>query len=138
MRSPLRTPPAEVERWVARARTLRALDALPAWLGLWAGVAWALPHASAGASAVGAGLLLATFALLPWLRVRWRPVSGAVSLALSRSLRPGDRAWCVTPARAEPVVVTARRGWRLVVAGLGRDAAEGIEVRRTRVLVIPA
>jgi hypothetical protein len=40
------------------------------------------------------------------------------------------------PGRAEAVIVTARRRLRLVVARPDQGPAEGIEVRRTRVLVL--
>jgi hypothetical protein len=59
-----------------------------------------------------------------------------ISLSVSRALRPGDRAWLVLPRHVEPVIVTARRGLRLVVARPDQGA-EGMEVRRTRVLVVP-
>jgi hypothetical protein len=136
MRTPIRPLPHAVARWASRVRYLRWLDALVAWLALWAllAVALTLPlQAQAVLAAALAGLL----ALLPPLRLRWRPVSGAVGLRLSRSLRPGDRAWYVVPGRAEAVIVTARRRLRLVVARPGQGPAEGIEVRRTRVLVVP-
>jgi hypothetical protein len=71
------------------------------------------------------------------LRRRWRVVSGAVGLRMSRSIAVGDRAWCVGPGSAERVIVTARRGFRVTVALMGGDAAEGITVRRTRVLLVP-
>ncbi|HBH02049.1 MAG TPA: hypothetical protein DDZ42_09045 [Candidatus Rokubacteria bacterium] len=136
MRTPIRATPYAVERWASRFRYLRWLDALVAWLAAWATLAAALdvgPDAQAGLAAVATGLL----ALVPPIRVRWRPVSAWVGLAMSVRLGPGDRAWYVVPGRAEPVLVTARRGFRLVVAGVDRGRAEGIEVRRTRVLLLP-
>ncbi|OGL07750.1 MAG: hypothetical protein A3F92_16300 [Candidatus Rokubacteria bacterium RIFCSPLOWO2_12_FULL_71_22] len=72
------------------------------------------------------------------VRGRWRPVSGPVAVHVSRTLRPGDRAWFVRPGAAELVLVTGRRGLRLVVAFGARGPAEGIRLRRTRVLVVPA
>ena len=53
-------------------------------------------------------------------------------------LAAGDRAWYVRPDGPELVIVTARRGLRLTVAVPGRGAAEGLSVRRTRVLVLGA
>jgi hypothetical protein len=136
MRTPLRTTPFAVERWTSRLRYLRWLDALVAWLVAWAALAAALdvsPDTQAGLAAVATSLL----ALVPPIRLRWRPVSAGVGLAMSGRLGPGDRAWYLVPGRAQPVIVTARRGFRLVVAGLDHDRAEGIEVRRTRVLLLP-
>ena len=136
MRTPIRTTPYAVERWAWRLGYLRWLDALVAWLAMWVALAAVLdvsPDVQLSLAAVATGLL----ALVPSLRFRWRPVSAGVGLAMSAELGPGDRAWYVVPGRAEPVVVTARRGVRLVLAGLDRGQAEGIEVRRTRVLVLP-
>ncbi|HEY7363811.1 MAG TPA: hypothetical protein VIE37_06865 [Methylomirabilota bacterium] len=135
MRTPIRPIPHAVERWASRVRYLRWLDMLIAWLVLWASLALALPlplPAQGVLAATAVGLL----ACLPPLRLRWRPVSGAIGVRLSRGLRPGDRAWYVVPGRAEAVIVTARRGLRLVVARPDLGPAEGIEVRRTRVLVL--
>jgi hypothetical protein len=136
MRTPIRPLPDAVARWASRVRYLRWLDALGAWLALWALLASALTlplQAQMVLSAAVAGLL----ALVPPLRLRWRPVSGAVGVRVSRRLRPGDRAWYVVPDRAEAVIVTARRRLRLVVARPGHGPAEGIEVRRTRVFLVP-
>jgi hypothetical protein len=94
--------------------------------------------ASATATAGVALMLAGGAALVGPLRLRWRPLSAPVSLVLSRRLRPGDVAWCVFPGRVEHVIVTARRRWRLVVARPGREPLEGLEVRRTRVLVVAA
>ena len=116
-------------------RWLRWLDAAASFLVVWPFVAL-VPEATATASAVVASMLIGGAALLRPLRLRWRPVSALVSLAVSRGLGPGDVAWCVFPGRVEHVIVTARRRWRLVVARPGRESAEGLEVRRTRVLVI--
>ncbi len=136
MRTPIRAVPYSVERWTTRVRYLRWLDALAAWVFLWGVVAlWLERDADVEASlaAIGVGLL----ALVRPIRVSWRPVSAWVGLNVSRGLRPGDRAWYVTPGRAELVIVTARRRRRLVVARPGLGSAEGLEVRRTRVLIVP-
>jgi hypothetical protein len=135
MRTPVRTVPAEVKRWAFRARWLRWLDGLAAFLVIWPLAALAL-DTTAVVSALSAALLAAGAALFWPLRARWRPVSALVALSASRELRPGDRAWYVLPDRVEPVIVTARRRLRLVVARPEQEPAEGIEVRRTRVLVI--
>ena len=138
MRSPLRPVPAHVVRWVYLLRALRWLDAAAAWLVLWAGLEMLLSEApSAGLALLAAGLL-ALGRLAPWLRRRWRPVTAAVSVLVSASLRPGNRAWYVRSTDAELVVVTGRRGLRLVIVTPAHGGAEGITVRRTRVLVLPA
>ena len=138
MRSPLRPLPAAVTRWTAAARVLGWLDALAASLAIWGGAAVALPSASRASLAVLAAAVTALGALLRPLRVRWRPVRGAVALVLSARLSPGDQAWYVRPGHAERVLVTARRRTRVVIARLNDDGAEGLSVRRTRVLLVPA
>ena len=138
MRSPLRPLPAAVTRWTAAARVLGWLDALAAYLAIWGGAAVALPSASRASLAVLAALVVALGALLRPLRVRWRPVRGAVALVLSARLSPGDQAWYVRPGHAERVLVTARRRTRVVIARLDDEGAEGLSVRRTRVLLVPA
>jgi len=136
MRSPVRPLPPNVDRWVSRARWLRWLDALAAWLLVWAGLALGQRTAPPAATAIVAAVLVGLAALVGPLRRRWRPLGGLISLSVSRALRPGDRAWLVLPRHVEPVIVTARRGLRLVVA-CPDQGAEGMEVRRTRVLVVP-
>jgi len=138
MRSPLLLMPAAITRWTATARVLGWLDALAAYLAIWGGAAVALPSASRASLAVLAALVAALGALLRPLRVRWRPVRGAVALVLSARLSPGDQAWYVRPGHAERVLVTARRRTRVVIARLNDEGAEGLSVRRTRVLLIPA
>ncbi len=137
MRSPIRTAPFPVERWASRVRYLRWLDGLLAWSTLWLTAVLALPGVPADALGAAAGLVVALLALVPSIRLRWRPVSAAVGLTVSRKLCPGDRAWYVTPGRAEPVIVTARRGVRLTIARPDLTSAEGLDVRRTRVLLMP-
>jgi len=138
MRSPLRPLPAAVTRWTAAARVLGWLDALAASLAIWGGAAVAFPSASRASLAVLAAAVTALGALLRPLRVRWRPVRGAVALVLSARLSPGDQAWYVRPGHAERVLVTARRRTRVVIARLNDEGAEGLSVRRTRVLLVPA
>jgi len=138
MRSPLRPLPAAVTRWTAAARVLGWLDALAAYLAIWGGAAVAFPNASRASLAVLAAAVTALGALLRPLRVRWRPVRGTVALVLSARLSPGDHAWCVRPGHAERVLVTARRRTRVVIARLNDEGAEGLSVRRTRVLLVPA
>src|SRR5438046_10279615 len=101
MRSPLRPLPAAVTRWTATARVLGWLDALAAYLAIWGGTAVALPSASRAWLAVLAALVAALGALLRPLRVRWRPVRGAVALALSARRSPADHAWHPRPGRGE-------------------------------------
>ena len=138
MRSPLRPLPAAVTRWTAAARVLGWLDALAASLAIWGGAAVAFPSASRASLAVLAAAVTALGALLRPLRVRWRPVRGAVALVLSARLSPGDQAWYVRPGHAERVLVTARHRTRVVIARLNDEGAEGLSVRRTRVLLVPA
>ena len=127
--------PVAVERWASRARWLRWVDALVAFAVGWLIMASVLDVAAA-ASAMAAAVLVGTASLWRPLRLRWRPASALVSLSVSRGLRAGDLAWCVFPGRVERVIVTARRGWRLVVARPDQGPREGLEVRRTRVLVV--
>src|SRR3989475_12434882 len=90
--SPTSPVPVVVERWLSRSRYLRWIDAGIAWLVLAVLAASVLPRSSAGARAPASagGLLLATRCPAP--PVRSRPVSGWVSLAGGRPLRPGGRA----------------------------------------------
>jgi hypothetical protein len=138
MRTPLRPFPEDVTRWMRRARRLRWLDGLIAWLVVWAILVALQPAADRGALGVLAAVLVGPAAALAPLRRRWRPVSAAVALALGRRLRPGDRAWQVWPDGARPVLVTSTRWRHVVVAGLVRDSGEGSALPRTRVLLIPA
>ena len=137
MTAPLRSLPARVVRWSRLARWLRAADAVVGWSVAWAAIAVALPDASLR---VGALLALAGTAVAgsaPLVRRRFRPVSGLVGLSVSRGLGPGAAAWFIHPGGADRVLVTGRRGLRLVFSPIGADGpAEGIEVRRTRVLVL--
>jgi len=136
MRSPVRPLPAEVESWTSRVRWLRWLEALATALVLWL-ILLVVIDGPPGLLAVAAVIVVGLAALVTPLRRRWRPISALVGLSVSRELRPGDRAWLVLPGRAEPVIVTARRRLRLVLARPDQ-ASEGLEVRRTRVIVVPA
>ena len=136
MRSPVRPLPPNVGRWASRARWLRWLDALVAWLLVWAALALVQRTAPPAATAIVAAVLIGLAALVGPVRRRWRPLGAPISLSVSRALRPGDRAWLVLPRHVEPVIVTARRRLRLVVARPDQGT-EGMEVRRTRVLVVP-
>lgn len=127
--------PLAVERWASRAPWLRWLDAVVTFAIVWPLMASVL-DVTAVASAVAAVSLVAAAALVRPLRLRWRPASALVLVSVSRGLRPGDLAWCVFPGRVERVIVTARRGLRLVVARPDQGSAEGLEIRRTRVLVV--
>lgn len=131
----MRPVPEEAVRWARRARWLRWLDATVAWVGLTVLGALLLPEVDPSAPALLAALVVGAAALAP-LRGAWRPVSGVVGLVVSRSVRPGDRVWYVRPGAVETVVVTARRGLRVVIAAAG--PAESVTVRRTRVLLVPA
>jgi hypothetical protein len=138
MRSPLRPLPAVVERWIATVRVLRWLDALAAWLVVWGVATMSFPGAAGAALAVLAAVATALGAFVRPLRVRWRPVSGAVALVLSGRLSAGDQAWYVGRGHAERVLVTARHRTRVVIVRLNDESAEGFSVRRTRVLLLPA
>ena len=136
MRSPVRPLPPNVGRWASRASWFRWLDAVAAWLLVWAALVLVQHPLTPAATAIAAAALVGLAALVGPIRRRWRPLGALISLSVSRALRPGDRAWLVLPRHVEPVIVTARRRLRLVVARPDQGA-EGMEVRRTRVLVIP-
>ncbi|HSE04794.1 MAG TPA: hypothetical protein VLK35_11630 [Methylomirabilota bacterium] len=138
MGTPIRPLPARIARWSASARALRWLDAAVAWALAWGWGLVVLPDAGVGLPAAGAAALVGLLGAVGPIRARWRPVSGAVGLWMSRMLAPGDRAWYVRPEGPELVIVTARRGLRLTVAVPGRGAVEGLSVRRTRVLLLGA
>jgi hypothetical protein len=134
----MRPLPVEVERWMGRLGALRWADAAVAWMAVW-GIVVAATDARPAPLALVAGGIVAVVAWgLPALRVRWRPVSAAVGVRVSRRLRPGSRAWYIRPDAADLVIVTARRGVRVVIAGIAETRTEGFAVRRTRVLLIPA
>src|SRR5437667_232926 len=138
MRSPLRPLPAAVARWALTARLLRWLDALVAWLVVWTAAVVVLPHASAESHPILAALAVTLGALALPLRARWRPASGVVGLVVSARLAPGAEAWYVRPGGAERVLVTARHRTRVVIARLDGSGAEGLSLRRPRVLLVPA
>jgi hypothetical protein len=138
MTTPIRPVPDAVGRWITRRRWLRGLDALVAWTLLGLALVALLGPARLEAAAVVSLVLVVAGAALQPLRIRWRPVSAWVGLRLSRDLKPGDRAWYVGPSEASLVVVTARRGVRLVIARRDLAHDEGISVRRTRVFLLAA
>ena len=137
MATPTTPVPTSVETWITRVRYLRCLDALAAWLVLLAVAAELLPEQPGGTLAVSSLALLVIAVMLRPLRLRWRPVSGWVGVAVSRTLRPGQRAWFVRDGHADAVLVTGRRGLRLSIAAPNVGAAETLTVRRTRVFLIP-
>ena len=137
MATPTAPVPTTVEAWISRARYLRWLDALAAWVVLVAIVAALSPAPSGGPVAVFAAIGLVVGTMLGPLRLHWRPVSGWVGLAVSRSLRPGHRAWFVRDGHADAVLITGRRGIRVSIAAPGVGEAETLTVRRTRVFLIP-
>ncbi len=138
MTSPIRPLPQEVSRWISRAEWLRWGDAGIAWAGLWAALGWLLGPAPTLAAVLSLALVGLGTQMRP-LRAVWRPLSGSVGLAVSRHLQPGDRAWYVRSSHADPVLVTARHGARLVIATPELDEPdEVLTVRRTRVLLLPA
>jgi hypothetical protein len=129
--------PDAVARWTIRAQWLRRLDALIAGIAAW-GLVAGLADSPPLAQALVAAALVVALERVPLIRLGWRPVSGLVGLGLSRSLAAGHRAWYVRPGATELVIVTARRGLRLTIAAPGRTLAEGMTVRRTRVLLLSA
>lgn len=138
MTAPIRPVPPEVDRWISRAARLRWCDAAIAWSALWAVLAGLLGPGSVRLAILSLVLVVVGSRIRP-LRVLWRPVSGGVGLAMSRSLRAGDRAWYVRSRQADMVLVTARHGARLVIAAPDLDEPdEVLTVRRTRVLLFPA
>jgi hypothetical protein len=138
MRTPLRPFPEDVTRWMRHARRLRWLDALAAWLFVWAILVGLWPTADWAALGILAIVLVGPVAAVPPLRRRWRPVTALTALALGWRLRPGDRAWQVWTEGARPVLVTSTRWRHVVVAGLVRDSGEGSALPRTRALLVPA
>ena len=137
MTTPTRPVPVAVEQWIARSKYLRWIDGQSAWLVLVLLAVEAMPRQSIGPLALTSAGLLVLGVLLPPLRTRWRPISGWIGLAVSRSLRPGDRAWFVRDGRADSVLVTARHGVRLSIALPNLGEVESISVRRTRVFLVP-
>lgn len=110
---------------------------MAAWLVLAAIAMPMMRRQSDGAVALAAlGALVVGVWCRP-LRAHWRPISGWIGLRVSRSLRPGDRAWFVRHGRADSVLVTARQGFRLALAGVALGETESMSVRRTRVFVVP-
>ena len=138
MRSYIRPIPAAVFRWTWIARALRWLDAIVAWTVLWVATATLVPEAGAAEAGLISTILTGAGAWLAPVRVRWRPVSACAGILVSAGLRPGDQAWFVRPGQAELVLITGRRRLRVVIASGARGPAEGISVRRTRVLLVPA
>jgi hypothetical protein len=136
VQTPLRPLPAAVARWTAVARVVRWLDALVAWAVLWA--ATGLLGTPRALAAVVALVVVAFGSLARPLRVRWRPITGTVGLFLTSRLTPGDHVWYVRPGRAQRVLVTGRRGVHVAITPLSDEGAEGLSVRRTRVLLVPA
>jgi len=124
MGTPIRPLPEAIARWSGRARWLRRLDALAAWVLVWGLLAVMLPDGGVGLQAGAAAVVAALLATVLPIRARWRPISGPVGLWVSRMLTPGDRAWHVRSDGPELVIVAARRGLRLTVAVPGRGGPE--------------
>jgi hypothetical protein len=137
MRTPIRPLPEAVGRWMRRARWLRWLDAVAALVLVWGLALLASPAGDGTVEVLVASVVVGVGWMVPLVRARWRPVTAGVALSMSRGLRPGHRAWYVRPDQADLVVVTARRGLRVVIARTTGEPEEGITVRRTRVLLIP-
>lgn len=139
MRSPLKPLPEFVDRWARRVRWLRWLDLVVGWVVVWLAGLLVVESLDATDAAIISALLVGAIASIRPVRARWRPVTALVALNVSRRLRPGDRAWYVVhPAEVQLVIVTARRGLRLVIAGRAEADREVTTVRRTRALLLPA
>ena len=138
MRTPIRPVPMEVARWISRMRWLRILDGFAAWTGVWGMSIGLLGPAMAKAAVIVALVLFLLGFLVRPVRVRWRPISGWTGVALSRGLKPGDRAWYVRGREADLVLITACHGLRVVIGRPDLGDTEGLSVRRTRVLLLPA
>ena len=138
MQAPTRPLPERVSRWTSYVGSLRWLDALGAWLGWWLVLIVVVPDWPEGERAALAALATIACTVPLSLRVRWRPFSAMVGLYVSRRLRAGDRAWFVRPGDARLVLVTARCRFRLVIAAPDQEPEEGMIIRRTRVVVVPA
>src|SRR5437660_11501878 len=108
--SPTSPVPVVVERWLSRSRYLRWIDAGIAWLILAVLAASVLPRSSVGSVALASAVVLVLATMDPALRLRWRAVRGWIRLAVSRPLRPGDRAWFVRDGRAGAVLLPRARG----------------------------
>ena len=137
MTTPTSPLPVTIERWRARSRYLRWVDALVAWLLLTLTALVLAPPASMELIVVGSIIVLGLGAMVPPVRIRWRPVSGWIGIRVSRSLRAGDRAWFVRDGRADHVLITACHAVRVSLALPQLDEAETISVRRTRVFLVP-
>src|SRR5262245_46729562 len=116
MRSPVRSLPPHVERWVSRMRWLGWLEALAVGVGVWLVLALWLADTPPLALAILAAVIVGLAALVPPLRRGWRPIRAWASFSVSRGLKLGDHAWLLLPEYIEPVIVTARQRLRLVVA----------------------
>ena len=137
MRTPIRPVPDFVARWKFRARVLRTLDVIAAWVILCLVVAQVI-SAPRGDLALIALVVVCACGVIAPLRTRWRPLSALVGVVVSRRLRPGIRAWYITGRQAEQVLVTGRHRLRVVIALPAHGAEEALTVRRTRVLLLPA
>jgi len=138
MTTPIRPVPDSVARWISRMWWLRWADAAVALVGLWGGLGSVLGPALASHAATLSLMFLCLGLLSRPIRSSWRPISGWVGLAVSRGLRPGDRAWYVRSSEADLVLVTARHGARVVIGRPDLADGEDLNVRRTRVLLLPA
>ncbi|MGH7266640.1 MAG: hypothetical protein ACREMB_17595 [Candidatus Rokuibacteriota bacterium] len=139
MRTPIRPVPHEAVVWTRRLRRLRWLDALAAWLLAWLAALALSPGTDGVALGVVVALFLPIAAVIPPLRRAWRPASIAAAWALSGSLKPGDRAWHISPdGHARLVLVTGLRRTSVVVAGVVQDSGEGAVVSRLHGLLVRA
>src|SRR5260370_42345264 len=113
MTPPIRAVPDSVARWISRMWWLRCADAVVAWVCLWSGSVSILAPAFGRRAAVLSVSPLDLGVMLRPVRVRWRPVSGWVGLAVRRGLHPGDRAWYARARVADLVSLAGRDGSRL-------------------------
>src|SRR5215472_8305053 len=129
MPTPIRPLPDSVSRWISRMWWLRCADAVTAWIAAWAALSLLRGSTPATYDPGMLSLAVLCLGLLRPFRALWRPVSGWVGLAVSRSLRPGDRAWYVRSSEANLVLITARYGARMVIASHSLGGGEDLSVR---------
>jgi hypothetical protein len=129
--------PGSVLSRAGRWRRTRWLDGVAAWILASDAMVALDPDRSPAALGVAIAVVIALATPIGPLRRRWRPISALMTFVRSFWLRPGDRAWLVTPDDVVPVTVTAGRWTQIVIVGAAPNPTEGIAVRRSRTLLLP-